>query len=55
MCPSVYYNGVDNNCAQCNKKRCVTRLAAAGFVRDPPITCPLPPYGKLGIFVPLQI
>ena len=38
---------------RCNKKRCVTvtHPAVPGFVRCPPITCPLPPYGKLGLFL----
>ena len=56
MCPSfsVYYM-----LQWCNISRIViksvTRPAAAGFVRCPPITCPLPPYGKLGLFLPLLL
>ena len=52
MCPSfsVYYNGVTPAGIVIKS---VARPAATGFVRCPPITCPLPPYGKLGLFVPL--
>ena len=56
MCPSF---SVYSMLHWCNISRIliksVTHPAAGGFVRCPPITCPLPPYGKLGLFLPLLV
>ena len=51
MCPSfsVYYNGVTPAGIVIKS---VARPAAAGFVRCPPITCPLPPIWEIGSFCP---
>ena len=40
-----------NTSRHCNKKRCVTQPALLVLSNVPPLLAPVPPYGKLGLFV----